>query len=367
MVNASTIFNIEDYGAVADGKTDCTEFIQKAIDDAATCEGVVFVPSGKFLCGKIQLREHMTLQGNAAWSYRRDGGSTLVLCRDDVDCMIDITGAYGCSILSLCINGNNVGKGIHGLQIDWGEKNPWIEEDTPRIDGCKISHFTGDGIYLNHVWCFSLRHNMISDNEGNGLYIKGWDGFILDNWFSGNRQYGIYSDEEMSSITITSNRVEWNFLAGFKFLNPINVNVTGNYFDASGGPALDMDNPKGKRAINVTMTGNIFHRSGMPKLRGDREACSCHVVMTRCMSCVLTSNVFYYGIDDNGNSSMLCPQTGIMLKKLKNCVITNNTMMNCSTETVCVDSGEHEGKNTIEIYGTAQDHLDEFWYPFFED
>ena len=37
-------FDITAYGAVGDGKTDCTAAIQKAMDDAAAVEGTVLVP-----------------------------------------------------------------------------------------------------------------------------------------------------------------------------------------------------------------------------------------------------------------------------------------------------------------------------------
>ena len=359
-------FNIEDFGAICDGKTDCTSAIQKAIDVAAVNGGVVLVPPATYLTGKITLKPHVAIKGDVAWSYRNDGGSTLILNNENDDCLIDASSAYGASIYSLCLNGKWIGK-AHGVLISYKNTNPFIEEDTLTIDGCKISHFNGCGVYLNHVWCFSIRHCMISDNMASGLYIKGWDGFILDNWFSGNREHGIYSDEECSSVTITSNRVEWNFLSGFKLLNPINLNINGNYFDASGGPALDLANPKGKRAINVTVTGNIFHRSGMKKLSQNTNVASTHINMERCMSVIVTNNVFYYGIDDNGNAQYLCPDVGIMIKKLKDCIIKDNTFEKCATKELLIDNGLHEGGNTIEINGRTQDYLDDYWYPFFED
>ena len=53
-------FNITDYGAVADGKTICTEAIQRAID--LCCEGgTVFIPKGTFRSGALYLKSNMTL------------------------------------------------------------------------------------------------------------------------------------------------------------------------------------------------------------------------------------------------------------------------------------------------------------------
>ena len=43
------LFNVVDYGAVGDGKTDNAETIQKAIDDCSAYKnGTVFFPSGPF-------------------------------------------------------------------------------------------------------------------------------------------------------------------------------------------------------------------------------------------------------------------------------------------------------------------------------
>ena len=74
---------------------------------------------------------------------------------------------------------------IHGVMIDKSEYGS--QEDTPFIERCRISNFTGDGIHLNRIWLFSVRHCMVSKNQKNGLWVRGWDGFVLDNWFSGNK------------------------------------------------------------------------------------------------------------------------------------------------------------------------------------
>ena len=56
------MYNIKDFGAVADGRTLCTESIQKAIE---VCHenggGRVVIPAGEFLTGTIWLRDHVEL------------------------------------------------------------------------------------------------------------------------------------------------------------------------------------------------------------------------------------------------------------------------------------------------------------------
>lgn len=47
------VFDIMDYGARADGITDCTAAIQRAIDEAAKVRGGVLVPPGRVSHGTV--------------------------------------------------------------------------------------------------------------------------------------------------------------------------------------------------------------------------------------------------------------------------------------------------------------------------
>ena len=59
---APPFFNIIDYGAMGDGKTLCTEAIQKAVDACAKAGGgTVCVPAGRYLSGAIFLKSNVML------------------------------------------------------------------------------------------------------------------------------------------------------------------------------------------------------------------------------------------------------------------------------------------------------------------
>jgi hypothetical protein len=75
------VFNILDFGAVADGQTDCTTAIQKAINAASPKGGVVVVPAGRWLCrGHLELKRGVHLAGlnQAAQSWEPATGSILL-------------------------------------------------------------------------------------------------------------------------------------------------------------------------------------------------------------------------------------------------------------------------------------------------
>ena len=54
-------YNIMDYGALPDGKTNNQKQIQAAIEDCAKTGGRVLVPAGNFLSGTIQLKSNVEL------------------------------------------------------------------------------------------------------------------------------------------------------------------------------------------------------------------------------------------------------------------------------------------------------------------
>ncbi len=59
-------YDVQQYGAAADGETLCTEALQKAIDDAAAHGGgTVFFPAGRYLSGTLWMKSHVTLELDA--------------------------------------------------------------------------------------------------------------------------------------------------------------------------------------------------------------------------------------------------------------------------------------------------------------
>lgn len=75
------VFSIQEFGAKADGVTDCTEAIQKAVDAASVKGGVVQVPVGRWLCrGHLVLKMGVHLAGmnQAPQSWEPATGSILL-------------------------------------------------------------------------------------------------------------------------------------------------------------------------------------------------------------------------------------------------------------------------------------------------
>jgi hypothetical protein len=333
-----SMINAAEFGAKGDGITDDTAAIQKAIDKAALTYGAVFIPEGRYLCSELKVREGTGVHGLPAWSYRKGMGTVLVY-KGEGKCLINLTAAYGAYLYGLCLDGNDIPGGAHGILIDKPDYGQ--QEDTPRIDTCRIEKFTGDGIRLERIWCFVVRHSHCFVNKGCGLRVRGWDGFILDNWFSGNGEAGYASYDENASNTITGNRIEWNQAGGIIIRGGSHYNITGNYIDRSGrsGIAL-LANEKGKGCETVTITGNVIYRSGKPEWGKKDDYDSSHLRIEASKGIVVTGNAFNSGRDDGGEGSY-SPDYGIVAKNLENCIIKDNVQQNGALKELIADLGGH--------------------------
>ena len=73
----NSVFNILDYGAVADSITNNAKAIQQAIDEASVNGGQVFVPAGTFLSGTIRLKSNI--------DFHLSAGAVLLCSCDEME------------------------------------------------------------------------------------------------------------------------------------------------------------------------------------------------------------------------------------------------------------------------------------------
>jgi len=324
--------DVRDFGAEGDGESDDSAAFQRALEAAAESRGTVFVPDGVFRCADVKVPPQTGLVGNPTWRYTEPGGSILRLSNEKAACLLNLTGAIGCTINGLCLDGGKLGEGVHGILVD---KPDYITEDAFRIERCWVARFTGDGVHLGRIWCFSIRHSMVAFNRGNGLWLKGWDGFVLDNWFSGNRQAGFGAFEENASITMVGNRIEWNQLGGIVLHAGGHYNISSNYIDRSGGPGIDLHD----RCRQMTIVGNVIYRSGKPWRELSKHDSS-HARLEGGEGIVFSGNMMTMGRDDGGKGDW-SPRCAMVYGGLTNSVIASNVMHNAALEELMIDLGGH--------------------------
>ena len=335
-MNGSTngsVINARAFGATGDGKTTDTAALQKALDAAAQKGGAVFLPAGTYLTGELHIRPSTSLIGIPTWSYRGPGATVLRLAGADSHCLLNLTDAAGASIEGLALDGGGLGNSIHGLCTDRAEFGK--QEDAFRIERCQVRRFSGDGAHLACVWCFSVRHSMFAENGGDGLNLRGWDGFLLDNWFSGNAGAGFAARRENASITFTANRIEWNRQENMLITGGNGYQITGNFFDRAGacGIALRKGNAP---CTQITITGNFVKRSG--KLADAESHQSSQILLDHAEGVTCIGNSLQSGADDGGGG-LRTPSYGIVYEGLRNCVIRDNVLHDGALKQLLVDLG----------------------------
>jgi len=327
---AGTVLNVRQFGAKGDGKSDDTKALQSAIDAAAARGGSVDVPPGVYRSAELQLRPHVALTGVPAWDYEHGFGSVIRLADDRAGCLLNLTGAFGATVDGLALDGGKLGAGVHGVWLnkpDYGR-----QEDTFRIERCQIANFSGDGVCLTRAWCFSIRHSMIAYNAGDGIRLRGWDGFLLDNWLSGNRGAGFAAREENAACTFTGNRIEWN-REGILIMGGNGYNITGNYFDRAGSCGLAILDGR-----QMSITGNFVNRSAKNAQPGTYD--SSQIRLERCRGITCCGNNLRVGRDDGGRG-VWSPSYGIVYKALQNCVVSNNVLDEGAMQQLMADLGGH--------------------------
>jgi Pectate lyase superfamily protein len=325
-------------GATGDGKTDDTVALQRAFDTAAAVSGGVFLPPGVYLTKELNVRPGIAVVGVPAWNYSGPGGSVLRLASADSTCLLNMTDARGATVEGLALDGRGLGTNVHGIFVN---RTAYAKhEDGFRIERCQVGRFSGDGANLACVWCFSVRHSMFAYNKGDGLNLRGWDGFIIDNWFSGNQRAGFAARHENASITFTANRIEWNGAENMLITGGDGYQITGNFFDRAGtcGIALRKSNVG---CTQVTITGNFIKRSG--KLADPESHDSAQIFMDGCQGVTCVGNSIQSGRDDGGGG-IYSPSYGIVYHELRNCVIRENVMHDGALKQLMLDlGGQNEG------------------------
>lgn len=343
-----TFLNARDLGAIGDGATDDTVVLQRAIDAVAEKSGGVFLPPGVYCTRELQVRAGVAMIGIPAWNYSFGGGTVLKLADGSARGLLNLTDARGATIEGLSLDGGNLGTIVHGIFTVRTTYGP--HEDGFRIERCQVANFTGDGLNLSHVWCFTVRHCQIAFNHGDGLRLRGWDGFILDNWFSGNGRAGFAAREENASVTFTANRVEWNGEENLVIMGGDGYQITGNFFDRAGtvGVAL-RQNPESDSwnkgpCKQIAITGNFVNRSG--RFAKAESYDSAQILLQNAIGVTCVGNVMNSGRDD-GNKGTWSPSYGIVCGGLEDCVVAHNTLHSGALRELVVDLGNHRSGSLI--------------------
>ena len=184
------------------------------------------------------------------------------------------------------------------------------------------------------MWLFIIRHSYFRANKKHGIYIFGWDGFVLDNQISDNGSHGMFVDKWGGTIMFTANRVEWNKGCGYFAVDGGSTNFTGNCFDCNWGAAIDL-----RKCSTITISANVFRRCGREdNIEG--EDMSCQVNLDGCKGLAMNCNSSGAGRRD-GAKGEVRPKYGLKVKNMSYSVITDNSFFGGFTDKMVFDAGGH--------------------------
>lgn len=278
IVNGSDVSNekvITNYGAVGDGKTDCSDIINTLIKEMPISGGVIVIPEGDFVLDKpITIdRNYITIRGtNAGIRSNVDvkvedllgpgGGSKLILRNT----------AYGIHIPILSnVNGSKnriSGVEVKDILISGGVSNKgtgiYIQQDNDR---CRISNVIGInlniGINVLNADAIIIRDCWISE-VANSIVMTGGIQNMITNCQLGAQPSGVTCKlENEENFVFTGNHVYPDGSSNFQLINCRYVNVTANNFQSYYVGMIELG------GNNNLVSSNIFWmRNSSNQLRG---------------------------------------------------------------------------------------------------
>lgn len=219
------IFNVLDYGAIADTSINSTVAFQNAIDAAE--DGLVIIPSGKYRVDTLKITQDVNIEGQG-WTY--DPSSTIIYSRYNAP-IININfgvgdgWGYGATIKNLMILGDTtktsqVGVkisgqaevtlerlyitecGNHGVYFDSSKNTVYTKIIQCRIENNQKDGIHGKGSDANQLNAIRIKDSHIILNNGNGIDIFGTNIVISGNVIEKNLGIGLFiSGRSLGAVT----------------------------------------------------------------------------------------------------------------------------------------------------------------------
>lgn len=185
---------VRQYGAVADGYTDCTQAIQRALADAAKTGGIVYLPAGYYkVTQRLNVADNVQLRGCMSVTNRDNlgkSGGTMLFCYVDDDTQTSDTDT---AFITLGKNAS-----VYGLRICYPDNNIWMT--SPNTYTVNRTPYTiraaGDGAYVMNVGLLNSYNgiSVCADNVvvknvpslffNQGISVESADNCHIENVFS---------------------------------------------------------------------------------------------------------------------------------------------------------------------------------------
>jgi hypothetical protein len=314
------LFNLADYGVDATGKTDISDQLQKALDDAATAGGgIVYVPAGRYLLSKAVTiaGDHVQLLGCNTGTHTQSGAL------NTASVLLVTHGRGGDENAQAAITVSGANSGVTGFSIIYpenGVSHIYFETESPEKYAYCI-RATGKGSYVNFMCMIAVSR---------AVHFDGADNFICDRLL----------------MTVWDNGIRATDCEGL--ISRIHTNGTYHTLGAECLPVLGSDWAyNGAEVVAKVLDAHIVKRLLLVKLENCPKIQMTHVFhygATRYMEAV-GSTVFVL----NGESSRLTEMSFVLQG---DCDLTVINFMRPNPSTYLEQSGE----NYVYVYNWGAAH-----------
>lgn len=236
-----TAFDIRDFGAVGDGRTDDRGAIQAALDAVHPGGGTVFLPPGDYVVGgPLAPRPSTLLLGTHTPRYEESRNPTSQ-CKlrvragfDGPALVVATPEAKGVVLRDLALVGDGVGDQVHGIRMPDASKVRGEQSWT--LEQVTIAGFTGDAIH-GRIFVWTVAHCHLHSNRGWGIAANG-----ENNW----------TDAYVHDTMVYFNEAGGVLLAG-EAVSGL-VHFVNCRFERSGGRGSDTRDPRNPAAPGIRLT-----------------------------------------------------------------------------------------------------------------
>lgn len=258
-------YNIMDYGAVADGKTDCGPVINKIINILPASGGTILIPQGEFFINTtVNVNKNfVTIMGlNSGERSNVDvpvgtltnpgGGSKLILGSAAAAITFPTLPASNgstnrissCTIKDLLISG---GATEHGIGINILQDN-----DRTTIDNVVCINLT-TGVYANASDAMQIHNCWISECTNSIYLLNGIQNSIVDCQLGAQPSGITVKLDNQQNMNITSNQIYPDGAVNIQANNSSYLNISSNNFQSYYLGMVEFNNSN-----NNIINGNLF-------------------------------------------------------------------------------------------------------------
>ena len=259
-------FNVKDYGAVGDGKTDDGSAIQAAAQAAQTARGVLYFPEGTYLVGKT-----ITLSRNDGLTLNVMGQKATIVGADTLEGpILQVNMKYHFYMNNLSFVHNGQGSCVDALSIN--AKNCRFTGDAENTSDVVAFHgsdcrFTECSFDVNCAEAYALTYTKLRDEAKNNDTISIND-YIVDNVFRGVGKGILVGDGDYPE----DGRCEGLKINGNYFYNTgseqirvteiLHINIAHNVMQNCTGASIVLTQ-KGHGADGVFINDNRIENNGL--------------------------------------------------------------------------------------------------------